>query len=96
VSAYLIARIDVHDPEAYKAYMAKSKPSIEAYGGRILVRGGRTVMLEGEDEKVNRIVVVEFADMKTAEDWFASEQYQEARSLRTSVSDATFTLVEGA
>lgn len=91
--AYLIARVLVHDQETYMAYALKSKAAIDAFGGKILTRGGATEVLEGEDNS-NRVVLVEFKDMATAKAWYASEKYQEARSIRTPVSDATFTIVE--
>ena len=91
--AYLIARVKVQDHEGYKAYALKSKPSIDAFGGKILTRGGVTEVLEGEDSS-NRVVLVEFKDMATAKAWYNSDKYQEARLLRTPVSNATFMIIE--
>ena len=95
MAAYLIARVKVDDPEAYKAYTLKSKPAVEAFGGKFIARGGETDILEGTDD-VTRVVLVEFESMETARAWYASEQYQEARSIRTPISSATFTIVDGA
>ena len=91
--AYLIARVKVHDYEAYKAYALESKKAIDAFGGKILTRGGATEVIEGNDSS-NRVVIVEFKDMSTAKAWYASEQYQKARQIRQPVSDATFMIVE--
>ncbi len=95
MAAYLIARVRVDDPEGYKAYALKSKPAIEAFGGKFIARGGETEILEGEDN-VTRVVLVEFPDMDTARRWYASEQYQETKAIRAPISNATFTIVEGA
>lgn len=92
--AYLIARVQVHDQDEYMKYALKSKPAIEAFGGKILVRGGEKNILEGEDSS-NRVVIVEFKDMETVKAWYDSDQYQKARSIRTPVSDATFVIVDG-
>ena len=39
---YWIARVDVHDMEAYKKYIAANAGPISANGGRFLVRGGQS------------------------------------------------------
>ncbi len=38
---YWIARVDVHDPEGYKAYLTANAAALKKYGARFLVRGGR-------------------------------------------------------
>ncbi len=94
MAAYLIARVKVHDPEGYEAYKTKASAAIAAHGGRYLVRGGAVEVLEGEDPGT-RLVIVEFADMETARNFYNSDAYQEAVKLRKPVSDGTFILVEG-
>ena len=37
---YWIARVDVHDPEGYKDYVATAKPAFERFGAKFLARGG--------------------------------------------------------
>ena len=39
---YVIGQIDVTDPEAYKEYAAKVPATIAHFGGRYLVRGGKS------------------------------------------------------
>ena len=43
--AYIVVQIDVKDPHAYEEYKALAPPSIEAYGGRYIVRGGEVETL---------------------------------------------------
>ena len=38
---YWIARVDVHDPEGYKAYIAANAAALKKYGAKFLVRGGK-------------------------------------------------------
>jgi uncharacterized protein (DUF1330 family) len=59
VAAYVIANIKVTDPESYQEYQKPAGPAIEACGGRYLVRGGKTDVLEGEWH-LDRVVVLEF------------------------------------
>ena len=40
---YWIARIDVHNPDGYKEYVAQNGAVFAKYGGKFLVRGGRHV-----------------------------------------------------
>jgi len=46
-AAYVIAEIEITHPEGYKEYTAQVPATIQKYGGRFLVRGGRTQVLEG-------------------------------------------------
>ena len=45
--AYVVVEISVNDAERYERYKQLAPPSIAAYGGRYLVRGGKTEALEG-------------------------------------------------
>ena len=45
--AYVVTEIEVIDTERYEAYKQMVAPSIAAYGGKFLVRGGATETLEG-------------------------------------------------
>ena len=92
--AYVIVQIQIHDLATYERYKVLAPPSIAAYGGRYIVRGGKTVTLEGEWQPP-RIVVLEFPNLEKAQAWWASPEYAEAKALRQSVSDAEMIAVEG-
>ncbi len=94
MAAYVLARVEVHDMDAYQEYVKRSGPAVAAFGGRFLARGGDKQTLEGDDI-TERLVIVEFDNMDTAQRWWASEQYQEARGYRLPCSTATFTLLDG-
>ena len=57
--AYVIVEISIHDPELYEEYKKLTPASIAEYDGKFIVRGGKTVSMEG-DWKPQRIVVSEF------------------------------------
>ena len=57
--AYIVLEIEVIDPVKYDKYRQISGASIEQYGGRFIVRGGRLDVLEG-DWAPKRLVVLEF------------------------------------
>ncbi len=92
--AYAIADIEVTDEEAFKRYGARVPATIEKHGGKYLVRGGETELLEG-DRNPKRVVVIEFPNMKTLKKWYNSEEYQELLALRLSASSGNFFIVEG-
>ena len=45
--AYWIARIDVHNMDGYKDYVAQNGAVFHQYGARFLVRGGQYETKEG-------------------------------------------------
>lgn len=95
MSAYLIAEVEVTDPAAYERYRALTPGAIAAHGGRFIVRGGKTELLEGT-ERPKRIVVIEFKDMAAAQRFYASEDYAAALAIRKRAAKSRVFLVEGA
>jgi uncharacterized protein (DUF1330 family) len=94
MSAYVIANVDVRDPDRYAEYVKLTPATIAPYGGRFIVRGGKAERLEG-DTAVNRIVVLEFDTWDQAKAWYDSENYRAARAVRQSASVASLLLVQG-
>jgi uncharacterized protein (DUF1330 family) len=90
---YWIARVDVMDPERYKAYLAANAKPLKQFGGRFLIRGGRFESAEGFSRTRN--VVIEFPSYEAAVDCWNSPGYQEALKLRQPVSTADIVVIEG-
>ena len=90
---YWIARVDVNDPEAYKAYVAANAEPLAKYGARFLVRGGRFEAPEGSSRARN--VVLEFPSYEAALECYNSPEYRRAIALRTSCSTADILVIEG-
>ena len=95
MAAYVIVEIEIHDPEKYDAYKRVVPPTLEAYGGRFVVRGGAAERLEGDWEP-NRIVVLEFESVERAKTWWASEEYRIPKEMRQAASSARMIVVDGA
>jgi len=93
MAAFVIALIDVTDPEAYKLYTAHTPRVIEQYGGRFVVRGGNPEALEGE-LAASRFVVIEFADRAAAKRFYESSDYQEIVPLRQAASSGRMAVVD--
>lgn len=90
---YWIARVDVHDPEAYKGYVTANAAAFARYGARFLVRGGRFEAPEGTPRSRN--VVIEFKDYDTATACYHSAEYAVAKAIRGPAADADVLIIEG-
>ncbi|MFN8003533.1 MAG: DUF1330 domain-containing protein [Acidobacteriota bacterium] len=80
---YWIARVDVADPEKYKAYVAANAEPLRNFGSRFWSAEEHEVP-EGSTRA--RHVVVEFPSYQAALDCYRSAEYQRAISLRRDVS----------
>jgi uncharacterized protein (DUF1330 family) len=94
MAGYLIARVEVTDPEKYKDYTDVTPGLIAKYGGRFIVRGGETVTLEGPAE-TGRVVVIEFDSLEQVKSFYESDDYQAAIKLRAGAATAQFIAVAG-
>lgn len=90
---FWIARADVHAPEPYTAYVDANAEAFRKYGGRFLVRGGTSSLMEGAGRSRN--VVVEFPSYQAALDCWNSPEYQTAREHRLSAAEFDVVIVEG-
>lgn len=90
---YWIARVDVSDPEQYKAYVAANAKPLKAFGGKFLVRAGKFETPEGTSRTRN--VVIEFPSYQAAMDCWKSPDYQAAIKLRQHVSTIDLVVIEG-
>ena len=94
MSAYVIAEVEVTDPGKFEEYRKLVPPTIEAFGGRYVVRGGAIDAREGGWQP-SRIVIIEFEDMERAKAWHESDVYAPARALREASSSTRMIVVEG-
>ena len=92
--AYGVALIrDLRMGPAIVEYLERIDATLAPYGGRFIVHGARASMLEGDDP--GTMVVIEFPDRPRAEDWYASDAYQDILPLRTENSSSTVFIVDG-
>lgn len=90
---YIIGHITVNNPEAYQEYVVRDTPILEGYGGRFIVRGGRSEAPEGPMK--DRHVVIEFDSFEEARRAYFSEEYQEVLQIRLKNASSDIILVEG-
>jgi uncharacterized protein (DUF1330 family) len=95
MKAYVIADINVTDPDLYAEYRKQVPATVERHGGRFLVRGGPSETLEG-NWRPSRVIVIEFPDMAAAKAWYNSQEYGPLITLRQKASTGAVIMVEGA
>lgn len=93
MGAFIIADVlSVEDREALDEYHKGTPASIEAHGGRFVVRGGDVEVLEG-DWMPGRVVMVEFANMLALKTWYGSDEYRRLIEIRQSASSSNLIAV---
>jgi uncharacterized protein (DUF1330 family) len=94
VSAYVIVDIDVTDRVRYEEYKRQAEATVTAFGGRYVVRGGETHVLEGDWEP-SRLVMLEFPTMERALEWWGSDEYRGPKELRHATARSRMMVVQG-
>ena len=92
--AYIIVEIETTD-EALMAEYRKHTPGLVAkFGGKFIVRGGKTRTLEG-GWKPSRVVVLEFPTYEAAEKFYDSADYKPVLEMRLKAGKSKAILVDG-
>ena len=90
---YWVARVDVHDAESYKDYVAANGVAFAKFGGRFMVRGGAFESPVGTSRSRN--IVLEFPSYQAALDCWASAEYQDARARQKGGAEMDLVVIEG-
>jgi uncharacterized protein (DUF1330 family) len=94
--AYVIADVrEARDQDALAEYRRRNTDAVANHGGRFVIRGGDSQLLEGE-WPTQRIVLIEFPDAAAARAWWDSEEYAPLKQMLREASDTNILLVEGA
>jgi uncharacterized protein (DUF1330 family) len=90
---YWVARVDVHNTDAYKNYVAANGAAFAKFGGRFLVRGGQFENPVGTSRSRN--VVLEFPSYEAAWACWNSPEYQAARAKQEGGAEMDMLIIEG-
>jgi Uncharacterized conserved protein len=90
---YWIGRVNVHDPEGYKAYFGAAGPVFAEYGGHFIIRGGEYVAAEGGARDRKRRDPV--PELPGGAGLLPLDGYQRAKAVRDAISDADVLIIEG-
>jgi uncharacterized protein (DUF1330 family) len=91
--AYWIARVDVHNEDGYKHYAAANPAIFKKFGGRFVVRAGKSEAMEGANRSRN--IVIEFPDYAAAVACYRSPEYQENIQRRLPHGTVDLLVIEG-
>ncbi|TFY97137.1 DUF1330 domain-containing protein [Ramlibacter humi] len=93
-SAYILANIDVTDPQQYEEYKKYSTLAMQAHGAEVCVRGGAVKVLEG-DWSPRRVVLLKFPSVEKAQAFYDSTEYGRAKKAREGAAVMRMVLIEG-
>jgi uncharacterized protein (DUF1330 family) len=93
-SAYILANVEVTDPQQYEEYKRLSTIAMKAHGAEVCVRGGPVQVLEG-DWTPDRTVILKFPSVEQARAFYDSPEYAAARKAREGAAVMRMVLIEG-
>ena len=91
---YVIADVEVTNPELFEEYRKLVPATVEAFGGRYIVRGGSSEVVEGEWTP-NRTVIIEFESFEQAKAWHSSDMYAGPKQMRIDSTNSSVIIVDG-
>ncbi|MCK1274705.1 DUF1330 domain-containing protein [Bradyrhizobium sp. 61] len=94
MKAFVVAAETLKDEVAFSEYRRAVPATLQAFGGKFVVRGGSLKLLEGEWPHA-RLVIIEFPSREAAEGWYNSPDYQKIIGLRLRSSVGNLVIVEG-
>ena len=94
MAGYVIADVEVTNPELFAKYRELVPATVEQYGGEYLARGGEVEALEG-DRVAHRTVIIRFDSAARAREWYHSEEYAPALKMRVEATNSNVLIVEG-
>lgn len=94
MAAYVLVELSIYDKELYEEYKQLTPETIQAYGGKFVIRGGPSEHLEG-DWDPERIVLLEFPSAERAREWWHSEEYTRARLIRQRAAHTNMIILKG-
>ncbi|MGR9092554.1 MAG: DUF1330 domain-containing protein [Gammaproteobacteria bacterium] len=95
MTTYALVELTINDSDGMGPYMEKVADTVAAHGGKYLIRGGETEVLEGTIGQHPLKVVLEFPDKQAAKAWYDSPEYQAILPARLNHTAGNFLLVEG-
>ena len=95
MSAYMIAQIEIHDPEEYQNYLAGFMPIFQRYGGELLATTKNdTTVIEGE-WAYPKTVIMKFPNVDKAREWHHDPEYIQLAKHRHRSARANLVLIGG-
>ena len=90
--AYLIANLDITNPDGFGEYHEVVGRTLQAHGAEVLVSDQDGEVLEGQPRKLT--VVLKFQSKAAAKGWYESEEYVKVKHLRTDNAEGIAALTD--
>ena len=94
MAAYVIGNIEITEPAAFREYRNRVGATVEQYGGKFVVRGGKVDSKEG-DWQPRLLVMLEFPSLEQAERWYNSPEYKPLIAIRENAARTQLIIAEG-
>lgn len=94
MAAYIIVEVETTDEALMTEYRMHTPGAVAKFGGRFIVRGGKTRTLEG-GWTPPRIVVLEFPTYEKAEAFYDSDHYKPILAMRLKAGKSKAIIVDG-
>ena len=95
MAAYLLVDTLLENPDLYEEYKLKAKPIIEKHGGEYLARGGQLTVREADLWTPQRLVLIRFSDVETANRCMDSEEYRQILPISKQSAKRTMVVLDG-
>ena len=89
---YLVANIRVQDKEKFASFSGMAGPVIKTHGGKVLAKGPNAERHEGDLKGI--VMMIEFDSLKAARNFYFSDEYQAAKTIRDECSETDLMLIE--
>jgi uncharacterized protein (DUF1330 family) len=94
MAAYLVADLEINNPDEFQKYSEKVVATVRQYGGKYLIRGGDVQVLEGAS-KAKRLTILEFPTVEQLKKWYSSPGYQAIIGFRHRAAASNLLIVHG-
>ena len=91
---YVIFNIEIKKTEEYKEYVEKVTPIAKKFGGKYIVRGGETKVIEGT-WTYPRTIIIKFPSYEKALEWYSSGEYKPIKQIRLDNSVSNGIIIKG-
>jgi len=95
MAAYFMVQSTINNEGQYQKYREAVVPLILKFGGKLLVRGGKVEVLEGQPD-ARPMVVFEFPSIEAIHAFWHSPEYVPVKTLRQGAATLNIWAVPGA
>ena len=89
----LLAELDIHNAEKYRAYIEAAEPIVRRYGGEYVLRSDNVAVTSGGPSP-DRVILIRFPSRQAMQECFACEEYVAIKHLREQSTTSRTLVIE--